>query len=422
MNRFSVLVALVSSAAFAQSGVKQYLDSAETQNVDRRITIEQRNRAAAEYRQAWTALFPSVSASGGWTHNQYEATANFPNPATGEITKLVIVPGDQLDAAIRFEVPLIDTTRWMRAAAAGASESGAEQREAVMRDLVKRQVVAAYYGYAATLAVRESSKKSAAVAEQQLKLMEVRASAGAVTELDLLRAKSEMQRTRQVIADTESLVATSRRTLRTLSGIEPPESLPEQADDTRPAQALAELEARINELPAVKAADADAAAAGRLATASKLALIPSISAQYTQRFTNATGFQGQVAVYNAGINFLWRLDVPTFMGMQVASANEATAELSGERARLVARDQVNTDWQRLKAALTKIEAARAQVEAAQRAAQVARDRYAVGAATQVDVIQAERDLFGAEVNHIQSRTELATARASLQLSAALPLE
>ena len=48
--------------------------------------------------------------------------------------------------------------------------------------------------------------------------------------------------------------------------------------------------------------------------------------------------------------------------------------------------------------------------------------YAAGAATQVDVIQAERDVFGAEVSQIQARTELATARASLRISAALPLE
>jgi transketolase len=45
------------------------------------------------------------------------------------------------------------------------------------------------------------------------------------------------------------------------------------------------------------------------------------------------------------------------------------------------------------AALLKVEAADAQVQAATKAQQVARDRYNAGAATQVDVIQADRDLF-----------------------------
>ena len=418
MKRISVVLALVSMSASAE-GVKTYLEAAGQQNVDRRISIEQRNRAAAEYRQAWTALLPSLSASGGWTHNQYNAEITL-NPVTGQ--KAVIVPFDQFDAAFRFEVPLIDTTRWFRMSAAGVTEESTALRDQVTRDLVNRQVVGSYYGYAAALALRESSKKSAAVASEQLKLMEIRASVGTVTELDRLRAKAEVARTGQVVADTESLVATSRRTLRTLSSLEPPETLPLAEDDVTPEPALAELEARIDQLPAVQAADKDLQVTGRLATASRLAIVPIISAQLTERVTNATGFTGQATSYNAGISFAWRLDVPTFMGMQAQASNEQVASLATERARLQARDQINFDWQRLKAALIKVEAAKAQVEAARRATQVASDRYAAGAATQVDVIQAERDVFGAEVSQIQARTELATARASLRISSALPLE
>jgi outer membrane protein TolC len=256
----------------------------------------------------------------------------------------------------------------------------------------------------------------------QLKLTEIRTSAGSVTELDLLRSKAEVARNRQVVADTESLVATSRRTLRTLSGLEPPDALPLPVDIVTPEAALAELEGRVEQLPAVQSADKDITAAGHLVTASKLVLVPTVSAQFTERLTNATSFTGKVGSYNAGLNLVWRLDVPTFMGMQAQAANESAAVLAGERARLQAKDQINSDWQRLTAALIKIDAASAQVDAAQRATQVARDRYAVGAATQVDVIQAERDVFSAEVSQIQARTELATARASLRISAALPLE
>lgn len=418
MSRFMLGLVLVSVSAQAEN-VKTFLDAAEQGSVELRISVEQRNRAAAEYRQAWTALLPSLSASAGWTHNQYNAEITL-NPVTGQ--KAVIIPYDQFDANFRFELPLIDTGRWFRMAAAGASEEAAVLREQVMRDLVRRQVVASYYGYAAALAVRESAKKSAGVAIEQLKLMEIRAKVGTVTELDLLRAKAEAARTRQVLADTESLVATSRRTLRTLTGMEPPQTLPLPEDDTTPAAALAELESRVEQLPAVQAADKDAQASGRIATSARLAIVPLVSAQFTERLTNATGFAGQASSFNTGINLTWRLDVPTFMGMQAQAANEQVALLAGDRARLQARDQVNADWQRLQAALIKIDAAKAQVDAAQRATQVAKDRYAAGAATQVDVIQAERDVFGAEVSQIQARTELATARASLRISAALPLE
>ncbi len=422
MNRIVVGLALISIVARAEN-VKTFLDAAEQGNVERRISIEQRNRAAAEYRQAWSALLPSLSASAGWTHNQYGANLDIRDPMTMEVLKtVVVIPVDQFDAAFRFEVPLIDTGRWLRVAAAGASEEAAKLRELVTRDQVRRQVVASYYGYAASLAVRDSAQKSSGVAVEQLRLMEIRSKVGTVTELDLLRAKAESARTRQVLADTEAMVATSRRTLRTLSGLEPPEALPLPEDDVTPEAALAEVETRIEQLPAVQAADREAEAARRNATGSRLAIVPVVSAQLTERITNATGFSGQGVSFNTGINLAWRLDVPTFMGMQAQSANEQVALIAGERARLQARDQVNSDWQRLQAALIKIEAAKAQVEAAQRATQVARDRYTAGASTQVDVIQAERDVFSAEVSQIQARTELATARASLRISAALPLE
>ncbi len=412
-----VAITLLSATAQAAS-LKELLEAAEKANVDRRISLEQRRRAAAEYNAAWTSLLPSVLAQGGWTHNQYPAEFQLGPGAP----LIVITPRNQLDAVIRFELPLIDTTRWMRASAAGAADEAAEHRDAFALDNVKRQVAQTYYGFAAALAVRQSARRSLAVAEAQYKLQEVRAQAGAATELDLLRARAELQRNRQTVADTEALVANTRRALRTLTGVDVGDSATLPPDDLRPEGALDALEARLEELPAVRAADQDAVAASRISLASKLALIPQITANFTERFTNATGFIGQADSYTAGLGLLWRLDVPTFFNWGVQGSQAEIARLAAERTRLGSRDQIHGDWQRLTAAIEKVTAAAAQVEAAQRAAQVARDRYATGAATQIDVIQAERDLFGAEVNQIQARTELASSHVALRLSAGLPLQ
>ena len=61
-------------------------------------------------------------------------------------------------------------------------------------------------------------------------------------------------------------------------------------------------------------------------------------------------------------------------------------------------------------------------EAATQALTRARDRYGAGVASQLDVLQADRDAFQAELNVIQARFELASARASLKLSAGQKLE
>lgn len=430
----TVLAVLMMTASAAQAAtLKELLDSADQLNLDRRISAEVRERAEADYRTAWTSLLPSLTAQGGWTHNQYAATLRqfvyddnadvvrdpMGNPVRVSVT---IVAQDQFDGSFRFDLPLIDTGRWFRVMAGSASAHGAAQREQATRDLVRRQVVTAWYGYAAALQLRESAKRSTKVADAQSELQTIRANAGAATELEMLRAKAEAQRNRQIVADTENLVATSRRTLRTLTGLDPGEVAALPGDDTHAEASWEELEKNVDELPQVRAADRDAEAAGKLAMAQRLAVLPTVGAQFTERVSNIGGFAGQSVSYTAGIGLSWRLDGPTFTAMSSAASTERIAVLTAERARLVAHDQIFSDWQRLNAALQKIVAAKTQMEAAERAAQVARDRYAAGAATQIDVIQAERDLFSAEVGQIQSRTELASARLGLRISAGQPLQ
>ncbi len=465
----AVLMALVSSAALAQTtDLKSYIDAAQKENVDRRISIETRNKAASDFTAAWGGLLPALTVNGQWIHNQYKAELQLPKQDSDGNTVLkkdaagnyVITPGlvdsrsglvtcpggaqtcfnpyigtatpeyvtraiqlqDQLQASIRVDLPIIDVARWVRVAGAGINKESAELRDAYMKDVITRQVVGAYYGYAAALALRQSAEKSLAAADAQAKLMEIRTSAGSTTALDLARAKAEVQRNRQTVADAISMIATSRRTLRTLTSIEPPDSLPDWTDNMAPEPALEELEGRISELPAVKASDKEAKAGELAATGAGLTLVPTVGANFTESISNATGFTGQNAAYSLGLSASWRLDVPTVANIASAQALANQAKLAAEKTRLQSRDQINSDFQRFTAALIKIEAAKAQVEAAQKAAQVSKDRYAVGSATQIEVIQAERDLFSSELGQIQARTELATARASLRLSAALPLE
>ena len=167
----------------------------------------------------------------------------------------------------------------------------------------------------------------------------------------------------------------------------------------------------------MQAAEADVKSASRSSTAGALALVPSINAQVTQRFTNATGFQNQSSLYNAGVTFNWRLDVPAVAGLRALRSSEETALIAAERARRQAADQLHGDWQKTRASLKKVSAARAQVVAARRAASLAHERNLAGVATQLDVIQSERDLFAAELSDIQASAELASARALLAISA-----
>lgn len=395
----------------------QLLEAADKNNVDRRMTLEVYERSRAEYRQAWTSLLPSLSVQATWTHNQYEAV--LPAGTFGPMSpEVVIQKQDQLDLIARFDLPLIDTTRWMRSAAAGAASDAAAERVQLTSDQVKRGVASVWYQYGAALTSKESALRSLDLAEAQLKLTQIRFDSGAVPELDVMRSRAEVARNQQSVADVTRLIAIARRNLISLTGVDPGDGAVLPETNLTPPETLNSAESRVDQLPAVKAAIQDQRAAEKLALASKLALVPVVGAQFTERVSNSGGFTGESTSYLLGVNLGWRLDVPVFQGMSVAASNVELASLAVEKARLQALDQINTDWQTLTAALTKVTAAKSQVEAATRARAVAATRYEVGATTQIELIQADRDLFGAELQEISARSDLAAARVALALSSA----
>src|SRR5690349_9218567 len=123
--KWVVLFMCLGVAPAAQgASLKQLLERAETASIDRRITQEQRNRAAWELHAAWSGLLPGLLGQASWTRNQYEVVVPF-----GGGNPLVITPTDQLDATVRVEVPLLDAPRWFRVAAASSADTAAELRD-----------------------------------------------------------------------------------------------------------------------------------------------------------------------------------------------------------------------------------------------------------------------------------------------------
>lgn len=411
---------VVAAGAQAQP-LSAFLDSSAKANFDAQVSATEAARASAAFGQAWGALLPTLSANGGWTHNQYDAQISLPQ-SDGTTKTIVITPKDQLDATLKAELPLIDATKWAQVSASSASQEAAQKRQVATRLTVQRQVVAAYYQWAAARQTLESARRSLAVAEAQVDFRKARQSAGVGSELDLTRAQAEVERNHQLVAAAEALLANRARVLETSSGLTPAGEAPALQSDSGELPDLAELERSLDALPSVEAAHDDARAAGRTQLAATLALVPTVNAQFTQRFTNATGFQNANAQVSGGVNFSWRLDLVGVNALRVQAANEEVARINADRARRTAADQLNADWNNLKAALTKSRAALAQVTAARRATELTRERSAAGVATQLDVIQADRDLFGAEVSRAEADADLAIARAHLSLSAGRSLE
>jgi outer membrane protein TolC len=189
------------------------------------------------------------------------------------------------------------------------------------------------------------------------------------------------------------------------------------ADPLQPEAPLAVWQQRASAAPALRVAATRTQALDATRKASDSVWFPTLTASAQERLTNATGFSGEVSTYTLQAILGWRLDHAMIANNSVAEAQLTLTEVQNERLRRAVNDAVFEAYQRVEAGIARCRSARAQQQAAERAAALATERYSVGAATQLDVTVAQREAFLAEAASIQADTDLAYARAALRLAA-----
>ncbi len=407
--------------------LSEFFQAAKNHSFDIReaaATAQQRNE---EWKAAIGRLLPSLSASGSYTHNSYDdVRINFPiqDPNTGQMTSAerVILLQNQLSGVFSINVPLLDVSAIQRARAGRSVQQAATLRAQAAELEVRKNIARTYFQYIAAAALVGSADRSINTAEESQKMAETRLAVGTASPLDVERAKADTERARQVKADAELTQTLAGRTLETLTGLSPQGEAAPLVDDLHEESNLDDWGAKVGEVPTVKAAQADVKAAGLNASASWWSLAPTLNGSFNEQVTNASGFAGQVGVWNLGLSLTWRFDLSTLFTAR--SLNEATglAKIREERTRRDVQDQIFNAWNQIKTYRVRGQAARAQVKASERALEMAKVRYKAGMATQLEVSQAERDRLSAEANRIQTDADLAYARALLRITTNQPIE
>ncbi len=406
--------------SWALQPLAEFVEQAKTANPANReaaATVRQRN---AEVSLSTASLLPSFDARGVFTRNQYDAVISLPAEGSGASTPITVQPLNQLDASFKLTVPLVDVGAWERRAADEASEAAAVASREAKGIEVEKQVTRAYYQLLGAEALLASAHRTEAVAEKSLADVRSRHEHGVASELDVQRAVAEVASDAQDVASADYQVVQGRRSLQSLSGVEPaPASgfVDEDLHDELPLQRF--LGPSLEGLPAVVSAMNTRLAAERTARAGQLAWAPTLSAAAEERFTNASGFIGHSSYYVLTGTLSWHFDfgVPATVRQRNALADASRAR--EEQASLDAADAIFNAWHQVRVNIAKARSARAQLTAATVAAGLAEDRYASGVATQLDLLQAQRDAFRADVSRIQADTDLAYARAALRLSSRL---
>ncbi|MDB4969776.1 MAG: outer rane efflux protein [Myxococcales bacterium] len=420
-----VALAIVAAPAPAQAlqPLAEFLAGARTASVDNR---EAAMTAVEQQEEALVALgreLPDVLVRGTYTRNQFAAVFPVQAQPGGPTMNLTIQPYDQWDLFLQADAPLIDFAGWARARATHRAAKAARYNVRATALEVQKQVARQYYTLIGADALRGSAQRTLAAAQSNAELTRERRAGGVATALDVERAQAEVERARQNIADAELQSELARRALTTLTGVTASAEIGGSEDDLHAEAPLEKWEATPEAtIPTLAAAAEQARSAATNARAARLSLIPTLTATFVERVTNATSFTGQPNYFTFTLNANWRLDLTTIASIRVQSALAQISRIREQRTRLAVRDQIYEAWQRTRTGIIKSQAARAQARAADLAAQFATERYTNGAGTQLDVVQAQRDAFAAQVGRVQADADLAFARTLLRLTAGVSID
>lgn len=401
------------AAAQAQS-LSTFLDAAASHAIDVREAEALRDQSRSSVDEARARLLPSFTASGAYQRNEYEVIVMIPaGPSTVNAT---ITPYDQLSGTFTLNVPIVDLSAWETFFASESTADAADARADGAIFDASISTATAYYQLVAAHAVLASAQRAQAVAEENLRYVESRLGPGLASELDQARATSDVARAAQTVAEADLQVTLAARNLYVLTGVEVGT---EGFDLERGGELTGEGEldawlARLDEVPAVRAARLDREAAARTRDAAWMGLLPTLSGAASERITNAAGF-GPTAAWSLSVTLSWTLDFGRPAAISTRDAALTVASVREERARTVAETQVIEAYSRVRSLLVRLEAARAATAANERGVRVAHARYDAGTGTALDVSNAERDLFAAEVAEIQAEADLLLQRALLRL-------
>ncbi len=403
-------------SAQAQQPLPVFLEAADSRAVDLREARALQRQARSQIKETRARLLPSLRANGGYTRNQFEISVEFPND-DGTIERAVISPNDQWDATITVAVPLVDVGAWADVSASKASARATEARTKSVRLETRVLVCSAYAQLVATRALKAAAKRTLETTEENLRIVRARVEHGAASSLDAARAETDVERAKQSIADAELQEALATRSLWTLTGVEPTGQDVKLEDSLAEEPPLATWMRHAPDTPQAKEAEAALSSAEKNVYAARRRLLPVLSAEASERFTNAAGF-ARSAQWALGARVDWTVDFMTGAAIKTSKQTRSVSAIAYERSVEQAETAIYEAWHRVASLRAALVAARAAERAGTTQVETARARYAAGAGTQFDVSQSERDYFEAQVARIQAEADLYVARLVLRIRSA----
>jgi outer membrane protein len=296
-----------------------------------------------------------------------------------------------------------------RTRAAEGQVFAAREALRVMEQQILLDAVTAYMNVLRDTAILDLQRRNVEVLDEQLRQTRDRFNVGEVTRTDVAQAESRLAAARSSALQAESNLSTSRAAYRRVIGQDPRGLTPGMpVDRLSPPSLPAAVERGMNENPTVTSSMYGIDVALLQVKIAEGALYPTLTVQgnVSQRYDTSPTTQRTFTA-----SALAQLTIPIYQGGTEYSLIRQSKETLGQQ-RLVmdqqrdlARANVVQSWGLLSASKAQIQAAQAQVSAAEIALNGVREEARVGQRTTLDVLNAQQELVNARVTLVTAQRD-----------------
>ncbi len=392
---------------FKDDQLQELIRTALVNNYDLRRAVARIQAARANLGITRSDQFPNITAGADVTTLRNSGSGQFALPGGVSRDRTF---GTVLLNLLSFELDIWGRLRRANEAARASLLAAEEDRKAVMTTIVG-DVSAAYFNLLELDTELEIAKETLATRQESLNLIRSRQQGGVATMLDVRQAEQLVYGAAQTIPDIERLIEQTENQINLLLGRDPGPvargrllSEQEQPPSAPPGLPSSLLERR----PDIRAAELNLVAATANIGVAKAAYFPQIS---------LTGFLGgqssQLSNLFSGAGGAWnfapQVTLPIFNAGRVKSGVRFT-EAQRQLASTQYQQAIRTGFREVSDALveySKVKEIRAQQEALvttlQDRSRLAYLRYRGGVDTQLNALDADRDLFNAELSLAQTK-------------------
>jgi multidrug efflux pump len=390
----------------AESRVLVRQNSLDVAGLRTQITI-----ADAMVKQAWSTVFPTLSANANYIVNQEEIVADFGAPAGSPA--IVIQPKTTwnwaLSASLRANfraLSLLPQARLQQELAKNNIEVVAQQLDLA--------VLQTYYTLLTTRRVMEVGKERLVSAETLLKATLARQEAGTVTEFEVTRARLQEVQARKDIEAARLSFLNIRGTLAHMLQTPPDFDVTDTGVVTDNVDLATIQEAASINRPDVAQAKLQQTLADEQVREIYFQYLPILSATFQLADQKGTALSPSEVRWTLSFGASWTIWDGGLREakLDIQEANLLASQIQSRKTSTQITADIDTAWNQYLSSLTQLESGKTQVELAETATQQANAAYRYGATTQLDVINAENQLAIARIAVLQDRlaVELAAER------------